>query len=299
MNQMLTLMRRELWEHRSTFVVLPLVIAAFLSAVLLLLVFMVHFGDGDFFVIVDSHGSEQRVHTEKVSQFAQMSESSRADILSKTYYSVSVPFLITLWFVVLFYLLSALYEERKDRSVLFWKSMPVSDLATVGSKLICAAVVAPLIYLAFIWLVDVVLLLTASLAMLGSGVSVFEALWGPSNLLLHWFSLLAVAMLQTLWCLPFFGWILLVSATVRSAPLLWVIGIPIGIRVLEGILFEKAVLSGWMSRHALPFFYGYRLENGPAEVFAQRFNVDLLIAVIAGLVMLAGAVFMRKRSSDI
>ena len=60
---------------------------------------------------------------------------------------LAAPLLCILWLVVFFYLLGALYEERRDRSILFWKSMPVSDVMTVASKLVTALLVVPLVYL--------------------------------------------------------------------------------------------------------------------------------------------------------
>src|SRR5206468_10746510 len=47
--------------------------------------------------------------------------------------------------VGIFYCLDALYGERRDRSILFWKSLPVSDVMAVLSKLAIPIVILPLL----------------------------------------------------------------------------------------------------------------------------------------------------------
>ena len=42
--------------------------------------------------------------------------------------------MLTAFLVGVFYCLDALHGERRDRSILFWKSLPVSDLTTVLAK---------------------------------------------------------------------------------------------------------------------------------------------------------------------
>src|SRR5690348_15725132 len=121
----------------------------------------------------------------------------------------------------LFYCLDALYGERRDRSILFWKSLPVSDVTTVLSKLAVPMVVFPL--LAFVIAVGMqwIMLLVSSLVLLASGISP-APLWAqlsfPQRSLLLLYHLMTG---HSLWAAPIFGWLLLVSAWARRAPFLW------------------------------------------------------------------------------
>jgi ABC-2 type transport system permease protein len=280
MNQLPTLLRRELWEHRGVFVIVPTVITAFIGIALLVVLLMVRFGDGNFFFVVDAGTDNVQLYTQKIMELAALPTAEREELLRAAYYSVSAPLMFVLWAIVLFYLMGSLYEERKDRSILFWKSMPVSDALTVISKLLAATIMAPLIYLAFVAAVNLMLLLTASLAAMGSDIDIFATLWQPSHLVSYWFSIIVIVLLQSLWSLPVFGWILLVSASVRSLPLLWIIGVPVGISIVGRIVTGQSVISDWLKTHLLPKGYG-------------------ISAIVVGAALLAAAIYMRGKTNEI
>ena len=121
MNHMPLLVRREFWEHRS-FVIAPAIVAA-------ILLIGVTFGHVEF-----GNNSLDKLASP---EFASKQYSVMTGILSV----VALPYLISMGFLTVFYLLDSLYADRKDRSVLFWKSLPVSDRETVISKLVVAAIV--------------------------------------------------------------------------------------------------------------------------------------------------------------
>jgi ABC-2 type transport system permease protein len=96
----------------------------------------------------------------------------------KTRTAIEVPYdvaamvlIITAFIVGLFYCLDALYGERRDRSILFWKSLPVSDLTTVLSKATIALVVLPLVTFAVIVATQFVMLLWTSVLLISHGMS--------------------------------------------------------------------------------------------------------------------------------
>jgi ABC-2 type transport system permease protein len=299
MNQLPTLLKRELWEHRGMFVVLPTVITAFICVALLILLLMVQFGDVNFLDNVETGSDNFQLYTQKIAEIASLPLAEREQMLMTAYHSISAPLMFVLWLIVLFYLMGSLYEERKDRSILFWKSMPVSDALTVISKLVAATIMAPLIYLAFVVAINLMLLLTASLAAMGSDADIFEALWRPSNLMSYWFSLLVIVLLQSLWSLPVFGWILLVSASVRSLPLVWIIGVPVGISILGRIVTGQSVVSDWIKAHVLPRGYGFDQHTSLAEFVGQSLSPGLIVAVVIGVALLAAAVYMRGKTNEI
>ena len=152
----------------------------------------------------------------------------------------------------LFYSVGALYNERQDRSILFWKSLPVSDWETVLAKATIPIIVIPLITFAITVGTHVTMLVVAALRTSGSNVSVWSQLsFGhmTSVLFLH----LVVG--HGLWFAPFWGWFLLASAWSRRAPFLWATVPPLVIGLLERIAFHTTHFG-----HALAF----RFTGGPA-----------------------------------
>ena len=130
-------------------------------------------------------------------------------------------------FVVFFYSLGSLYDDRRDRSILFWKSMPVSDAQMVLSKAAWALVLAPLIALAigivtglFFWLIAV---LTTSINGLPGSMGILT----NSHPFRVVGNILAALPVQMLWSLPAVGWLMLCSAWSRRVPFLWATMLPI------------------------------------------------------------------------
>jgi ABC-2 type transport system permease protein len=163
------------------------------------------------------------------------------------------------FFVGLFYCLEALHGERRDRSILFWKSLPVSDLTTVLSK---AAI--PVVLLLFSFVVTVVtqfiMLLLSTVVAWGSGLSAAPlwtqlSLFQRSTMLLY--HLLTVHML---WYAPIYGWLLLVSAWARRAVFLWAVLPPLAIGFAEKVAFNTSHFGAWLA---------YRLSGPEAFNFSS------------------------------
>ncbi|HXN49972.1 MAG TPA: hypothetical protein VN893_25195 [Bryobacteraceae bacterium] len=156
-----------------------------------------------------------------------------------------------------FYCLDALYGERRDRSILFWKSLPVSDLTTVLSKASIPLVVLPLVVFAIIVATHVAMLLLNAAVLLASGVGL-GTLRTHTPLVELWVALLYGVTVLALWQAPIWGWLLLVSAWARRAVFLWASLPLIAVCILEKIAFNT-------SRFA--FFLGYRFAGGLAHAF--------------------------------
>jgi ABC-2 type transport system permease protein len=142
--------------------------------------------------------------------------------------------------VSIFYSLDALYGERRDRSILFWKSMPVSDLTTVLAKASIPIFVLPLVSFVITVVTQSIMLLLSSMVLLASGLSV-APLWTQlqlSQVLLMLFYHLVTA--HMLWFAPFYAWLLLVSAWARRAPFLWAILPPLGLGIFEKVAFHSS-----------------------------------------------------------
>ena len=227
---------------------------------------------------------------------------------------------IAMTFVVFFYCLGTLYDERKDRSVLFWKSLPLSDRDTVLSKVASATVVAPAIAAAAALVTMFGFLLIASALVLAHGGSPLQLLWGPGRPQAIAAQFIAAIPVYALWSLPTVGWLLLCSAWARSKPFLWALMIPAfaGIFVswfdlmhvfnLQSTWFWKNIVARMLLGTVPGSWAGAMpLENihvtGP-ESFSQIVNLqsmyavlltpDLWIGVIAGAAMIVGAIRMRR-----
>jgi ABC-2 type transport system permease protein len=157
--------------------------------------------------------------------------------------------IVATFFVVMaiystWYLLDCLYADRKDRSILFWKSMPISDSVTVTSKLGIALILIPLCYFAF---ADLTTLLMAFIISVRAGASVGSSLW-RGDLWLEiqalWFYLIVTT---AIWYLPVAGWLLLVSAWAKRAVILWSILPPLALVLAERMFLGTHVIAGQLA----------------------------------------------------
>jgi ABC-2 type transport system permease protein len=173
--------------------------------------------------------------------------------------------MLAAFIVTIFYCLDALYGERRDRSILFWKSLPVSDLTAVLAKASIPLVAIPLITFAITVATQWLMLLVSTAVLAGSGLSV-ATLWThwPQMWLMLLYHLLAV---HSLWYAPFYAWMLLVSAWARRTPFLWAF-----LPLLVCSFVERIAFNTWH----FAAFLGYRLsgEVAGAELKAGSMAMD-------------------------
>lgn len=223
--------RRELWEYRSLYIA-PLAVAG-----------LTLFG-----FLIATMG--RALTTQDLAQ--------RREVLEEPTTFAAMAIMAATFVVAVFYCLEALHSERRDRSILFWKSLPVSDLTIVLSKASIPLLILPLLTFAITIAAQVIMLLLSSAVLLGSGLSA-ATLWS------HWvqvslmllYHLLAI---HGLWLAPFYGWLLLVSGWARRAPFLWAFLPPFAISVVEKIAFNTWHFAA---------FLGHRFGSGPG---ADAFN---------------------------
>lgn len=219
--------------------------------------------------------------------------------------SLSIPFYWVLVFISIFTLVSCLYDERKDRSVLFWKSMPVTDSITVAAKMVFVTWCMPLFTMAFV-LVAQLLAVTLIASFVEEGMA--GRVWGNSDLLTGLLPLVFGFLLQGLVLFPLYAWFMLISSWASGWPLAWGLGLPLILVVVERILTSDSALSsaiGWhLSRQAMP---GVRVDGEFPELnldvpsVAEQLSVlgepHLWGGVVVGLVFLVGAYYFRGRNT--
>jgi len=208
--------RRELWENRAIYVA-PVAIAC---------LFLFGFSISILHLLVAMHA-------------APGLDAMQQRELSRQPYEVAEDLIMGAALIVgIFYSIDALYGERRDRGILFWKSLPLSDLTTVVSKACIPMVVLPLLAFALAVLTQWMMLLISSAALLGSGLSV-APLWSRVAISQRWPMLLFHFLcVHGLWQAPIYGWLLLVSGWARRMPMLWAVLPPLTIGFVEKIAFN-------------------------------------------------------------
>ncbi len=201
----LALVRRELWEHRSIFVT-----PAAVALVMALLVLTAYVAASGFGEVVDIG----------IITAQNVGETERRAALMLFLIGNTVIFIIAAGILTIFYCLDSLYAERKNKSILFWRSLPVTDAETVVSKLLTAIVAIPLVTFAAVVVAHLVNLLLSSIFVSIEGGSPGHLIWGAVPLFDVWLSVLIILIATPLWLSPFVGWFLFVSAWTKRSPLL-------------------------------------------------------------------------------
>jgi ABC-2 type transport system permease protein len=150
-----------------------------------------------------------------------------------------------------------LHNERRDRSILFWKSLPVSDLSAVLAKAIIPLVILPLATIVIVCALHLFMLLIGTAALLSHGFNP-TPFWTQVPWLRVEMTLLYLLVALSLWYAPIYGWLLLVSAWAKRAPFLWAVLPPLALCLLEKIAFDTSNLGDLLS---------YRLHGGFSEAF--------------------------------
>jgi len=320
------LLKREFWEHKGGFFWAP-IWAGGISLLLTLMALV--FGevaarraaasgklqiDGDVMI----NGLDLSVITSKLDaeDLRRLSGGIDLSMLSSSMWPLMV-----LGFVVFFYCLGSLYDERKDRSVLFWKSLPVSDRDTVLSKAASALLVAPVLAVAAAIACMFAFMVLISLFVLLHNGNPVELLWGPGSPLANAGLMLAAIPLYALWALPTVGWLLLCSAWSRSKPFLWAIMLPVFAGIFISwfdVMNAFELNSGWFWQNvvarllggtfpgtwiAVANTNGLRFEHpgdmiGHMDALQAMYSVfatpQLWIGVVAGIAMIVGAIRLRR-----
>ena len=172
--------------------------------------------------------------------------------------------------VSVFYCLDALYGERRDRSILFWKSLPVSDVTAVAAKLAIPILILPLISFVITVAAQLLMLVTSSVIFAGSGVNI-ASMWAQASFFrvpLIW--LYHLVTVHGLFYAPLYAWLLLVSAWAPRAPFLWAFLPPFVIYGVEKIAFNTSYFLTMLQ---------YRLM-GPGGGMATEHHQDFTSTLI-------------------
>jgi ABC-2 type transport system permease protein len=222
--------RREVWENRSIYIA-PLIVAT-----------VVLFG-----FLISTIGLPER------RQAVLMLDPAKAQAAIEAPYTMAAIMLILTAFIVgVFYCLDALYGERRDRSVLFWKSLPVSDLTTLLSKATIPLIILPLVTFLIVIITQLLMLLWTSAILITHGMSPAST-WTYFPLFGNFFILLYGLAAIALWHAPIYGWTLLVSGWARRATFLWAVVPFLAIAFFEKITFGTSYFASMLKDRLMGF----------------------------------------------
>jgi ABC-2 type transport system permease protein len=272
---------RELWENRSIYIV-PLIVAA-----------VQVFG----FAITTIGLADRR-------RAVLLLDAAHQRAAIEQPYDLAAMMMIFIVFIVgVFYCLDALHGERRDRSILFWKSLPVSDLTTVLSKATIPLVVLPLIAFAITVCVQLIMVLETGVVLIFHGMSPGTT-WAHVPMFQNWLVLLYGLAALSLWHAPIYGWLLLVSGWARRATFLWAVLPLIAIQIFEKITFGTSYFGAFVKHRLMGFgphafdFHGsdHPTISSLAQLTPGRYlsSAGLWLGLLFAAAFIAAAVRLRR-----
>ncbi len=314
MKRLNALLRREFWENKGAFRTTPLVIGGLYVVFLLMSIFTTAHIDSDLYTF-----------REAVRVMADQPAELRGMVMYQGMLGSSVFFTVVMGFVIFFYLLGSLYDDRKDRSILFWKSLPASDTLTLASKLISAMVVIPTFFLVILIITHIIMAIIGSLMILGVDGNPWSLFLSVVNPFKAWAMIAASWYAHSIWALPIYGWLMLVSAFAPRVPLLFATLPPLVFAVLQTwIEFLRTftlksnivgVVGEWIFN--TPAILTAEVHDGVGEIalgvpltdefdhavtlvnmLDRLFSVQMLVGLVVAAVFLSAALWLRHRATE-
>lgn len=282
MKNWLTQCKREFWEYNTSFLITPAVIAAIVIIVGIYIVIVYGTPDSELADSFSGPGNNygyqygrddgsrsnsgssataENDNGEFIIDFSKekLTPVAEADLSyldgghqfnsTAMMYAIQQLFLAIMAFILLFYALSCLYADRKDRSVLFWKSMPVSEHRNVAVKFFIVALALPVVVTLISWLVQLCSMLLASLFFYRIGSDPWNAVWSNADVLAIFFQQLKYVLWNGAWYLPLTAWLLFISSLARRSPFLLATIPFVFVILMEGLLFGTWSIWQTLAQH--------------------------------------------------
>ena len=243
--------KKELWEFNGMLTWVPVALASVFILIPLLILIL----NG-----VDMQ--KVMVGLESLTQFQS------SDRLSEVFFVSAIalfsPFIAIGFIVQVYYFVTCLFDERRDQSVMFWRSLPVSDKMTIASKVLTGAIVIPVIFFMAATLLMLLILVLAVIACAVLSIGFDISLWGMlagadivSGVGYIWLTLVPIA----IWLLPLYSWLMLASIYANKAPFLWAVLPIVALLVIEAIVVHYLHLSQPFFGHFLVDYFSMTPEH--------------------------------------
>ncbi len=243
--------KKELWEFNGMLTWVPVTLAGVFIFIPLL---------GVILSGVDM--KELMIGLENLSQFQSSDRISEVFFVSAI--ALFSPFIAIGFIVQVYYFVTCLFDERRDQSVMFWRSLPVSDKMTIASKVLTGAIVIPVIFFMAATLLMLFILVLAVIACSVLSIGFDISLWGMlagadiiSGVGYIWLTLVPIA----IWLLPLYSWLMLASIYANKAPFLWAVLPIVALLVIEGIVVHYLHLSQPFFGHFLMDYFSMTPEH--------------------------------------
>ena len=297
MSRFIWLIRRELWEHKAIWVAPLIVLACLLLAVITGNVHLGPIGTMDASTPLGSLPAETQVK-----------------LLLIAYSGLALVVFLVMGIVGFFYALDSLYADRRDRSVLFWKSLPLSDAETVLSKFAVAAIVIPLVAFAGALLAQLIIAGGGAAKLAAAGLS-GDIMWQPEAIIGGMTLAFLWCVTAILWYSPVIAYLMLASAWAPKGPFLWAVLPPVAVSVLELVLLRTSYAKDFIAGRLFGLYQllGSQGQSAAAtgselgDKVAKINSIDLAatlkgfygspelwIGVVAAGLLLAAAIWVRR-----
>lgn len=305
------LVRREFWENKAIFLWLP--VALSLGFFVMFLVVEISFKE---FLSENRFKELQRMFGDAEALAFRMKNA--VNITFSVSQFILHTLLVVSAFLSSFYLFSSLNGDRRDRSILFWKSMPVSDHLQVVVKLVFPLLLTPVLVIVLGFLSYFCAALIVAVLSVFGPINLFASILANQELYLTPLTYLSLLPFYFFWALPTVGWFLLVSSVARSRVFPWAVGVPILSTIICFFLNGMLKLqwdTAWIVKSLLARLIAanipgiWVLELSPAELEASKHqplgmtignvpwsSASLWWGVLFGVVMMMIAIRVRKRA---
>jgi ABC-2 type transport system permease protein len=293
------MIRREIQEHKLAFIYAPFIVAL----VLCLVIISVYLGLTDIQTTTFNFSTE--LYDEEFQEdMLQATPESKTAVIRAGLTVLGLPILLTVGFGLLAYSLSTFADERKDRSLIFWRSLPVSDLTTVMSKLIFVVIIIPLLVVPNLFLLQLISLLSVSIYFVSNDIVSFGYVW-TSYFISDWFRIIFSLWAQALWTLPILLWLML-AGTYFKKPVIGAIVPLVALVVLEGIIFKanniqefiENRLGFWSRSDSFPIEYAEARVVDISDIYLLLTTQAFWIGILASVVLIVGIVYTRSTNND-
>ena len=299
MTILFTMIRREIQEHKLAFIYAPFIVAL----VLCLVIISVYLGLTDIQTTTFNFSTE--LYDEEFQEdMLRATPESKTAVIRAGLTVLGLPILLTVGFGLLAYSLSTFADERKDRSLIFWRSLPVSDLTTVMSKLIFVVIIIPLLVVPNLFLLQLISLLSVSIYFVSNDIVSFGYVW-TSYFISDWFRIIFSLWAQALWTRPILLWLML-AGTYFKKPVIGAIVPLVALVVLEGIIFKanniqefiENRLGFWSRSDSFPIEYAEARVVDISDIYLLLTTQAFWIGIFASVILVAGIVYTRSTNND-